>query len=185
MPVLLIINRPRRKLGMIPKVKEIKALAGGKKLIGKLCAQGFQFVLCILNGNRKNKKTPEAQSRACLCYKRDGRAVKRASFYCQSCSLTLSRSMPQDIKEGWQVFPNKGAHCSQILRISYHFYCSKAQYHLSKANRITSSSTRDCKCRGSLHNWGQSNSDLPKEHQCPQSLPAPGTSRMEIYSLGA
>lgn len=41
---------------MIPKVKEIKALAGGKKLIGKLCAQGFQFVLCILNGNRKKKK---------------------------------------------------------------------------------------------------------------------------------
>lgn len=155
-------------------------------MIGKLCAQGFQFVLRILNGNgKKNESKPEAQSRACLCYKRDDRAVKRASFDRQSCSLSLPRSMPQDIKGGWQVFPNKGAHCSQILRISYHFYCFKAQHHLSKANRITSSSTRDCKCRWSLHNRGQSNSDLPEEHQCPQSLPALGTSLMKIYSLEA
>lgn len=146
-----------------------------------------RFPICTTHTEWKWKKEskPEAQSRACLCYKRDDRAVKRASFYCQSCSLSLPRSMPQDIKGGWQVFPNKGAHCSQILRISYYFYCFKAQHHLSKANRITSSSTRDCKCRRSLHNWGQSNSDLPKEHQCPQSLPAPGTSLMKIYSLEA
>ena len=34
MPVLLIINSPRRKSGWIPKVREIKAKVG-KKLIGK------------------------------------------------------------------------------------------------------------------------------------------------------
>lgn len=35
MPVLLIINSPRRKSGWIPKVREIKAKVGEKKLIGK------------------------------------------------------------------------------------------------------------------------------------------------------
>lgn len=33
--MLLIINSPRRKSGWIPKVREIKARVGGKKLIGK------------------------------------------------------------------------------------------------------------------------------------------------------
>ena len=38
MPVLLIINRPRRKSVMIPKVREIKAIVGGKKVDRKtLC----------------------------------------------------------------------------------------------------------------------------------------------------
>ena len=29
------------------------------------------------------------------------------------------------------------------------------------------------------------NSDLPREHQCPLSILAPGTPLMEIYSLGS
>lgn len=33
--MLLIINSPRRKSGWIPKVREIKARVGEKKLIGK------------------------------------------------------------------------------------------------------------------------------------------------------